>query len=133
MLYKLRFHTHLTQAVHARDAPGTLAFLEWSYRKQSVVSRSPKGLPWVTRADVAAECKRRRAEQGDDEDDLYDGETVTYTLYHKGTGTKIAQQHGRPFTLDQSAALAAGKPGLKEAVKREWLKARRRKRARAPT
>lgn len=122
------------QQIWAKDPQGLEDYLTQTFRKQAVVSRNPKGLPWVTKAEMAEEAKRRK--EDDDELDLAEGEELVYELVHTKTGVVIAKQVGRPFQIDQAAALAALKREIRDTMRAqagERKKKRTRSRARAPT
>jgi hypothetical protein len=136
MEQKLSYHAHVRDLIRDKKGDELLAFLDWSYRRQVVVSRSKKGLPWVSRKALAEAAQERK---GEDDLDLVEGEELSYTLVHKRTQITIAQQTGRPFTIDQAMALGAQRKeinlALTELVKQEAQHGRRRRRsrARAPT
>ena len=107
MELKVSYHAELAQRMHEEDAPGVEEFVGWSYRRQVIVSRSKKGLPWPTQEQVKAAKK-----EGREEHELEEGEDMRYHLYHRRTKTLLLTTD-RPPTMDQCMAAARAHPELK--------------------
>lgn len=95
----------LDQALNERylEALGEIeSFQRWSFRRQLVVSRSPKAVPWVTKEQIKAHA---RAQMEGEEVGLMEGESMRYTLFHERTRIQLGQRVGRPYVIDEAVAL----------------------------
>lgn len=133
----LSFHTHARKFIFERDAEGWQEFMGWAHRRQVVVSRSKRALPWVTQEEI-----KQAARKGKEEEELLPGEVRIYDLVHEATGIHLSRQ-SRPHTIDQGMTMCSLKPEVKRANRRilaskkgRYVKGRSsvlRARARAPT
>lgn len=81
-------------------------FVRWSYRRQVVVSRSKRGLPWASREALRrAGQEAAEAAEGAVDRELMEGERIRYTVLEAETGLQLATRVGRPFTIDEAVKL----------------------------
>ncbi len=59
MEQKSSFHAHTRDLIESKNTDGWVKFMDWTYRKQTVVSRSKRALPWATKEALKEGPKKR--------------------------------------------------------------------------